>query len=498
MTQTPLAPAAERSRWIALIVLCAGFLMIILDQTIVNVALPSIQSDLHFSQSSLAWVVNAYLIAFGGLLLLVGRLGDLIGRRRIFLAGLTVFTTASLVCGLADDRGLLIGARFVQGVGGAMTSAVILGMIVTMFPRPSEQARAIGVYSFVAAAGGAIGLLAGGVLTQAINWHWIFFVNLPIGVATGVLTTRLLPDDAGVGLKQGADAPGALLLVTSLMLAVYTIVEAGHYGWGSAHTLGFGAAAVALLASFVVRQATAAQPLIPLRVFRSRTVTVANLMQVLMVAGMFGVFFLGALYLQRVLRYDAVEVGLAFLPVAVGIAALSLRVTARFMMRFGAKPTLLAGLVLVAAGLVVFRGAPVSADYVTDILPAMLLLGVGAGLVFPALMTLAMSATTPEESGLASGLVNTTQQVGGALGLAVLATLATTRTGTLQAHGASTAAALTGGYHLAFTIAAGLLLAAIAIGLVLLRPGQALQSPAGAEAEEFSLPDEDAFLEQAA
>ena len=496
MSQTRAAAGTDRSRWIALVVLCAGFLMIILDQTIVNVALPSIQTDLHFSQSALAWVVNAYLIAFGGLLLLVGRLGDLIGRRRIFLAGLTVFTTASLVCGLADDQGLLIGARFVQGVGGAMTSAVILGMIVTMFPRPSEQAKAIGVYSFVAAAGGAIGLLAGGVLTQAINWHWIFFVNLPIGIATGILTTRLLPDDVGIGLERGADAPGAVLLVTSLMLAVYTIVEASNYGWGSAHTLGFGAVAVGLLGGFIARQATAANPLIPLRIFRSRTVTIANLMQALMVAGIFGMFFLGALYLQRVLRYNAIEVGLAFLPVALGIAGMSLRFTARLMMRFGAKPTLLAGLVLVAAGLLVFRSAPVNAAYVTDLLPVMLLLGVGAGLVFPALMTLAMSGATPEDSGLASGLVNTTQQVGGALGLAVLATLATTRTGALQAHSASTATALTGGYHLAFTIAAGLLLTAIAIGLALLPSGQTLHAVA-APAED-SPPEEAAFLEQAA
>jgi EmrB/QacA subfamily drug resistance transporter len=496
MSQTPLPPTADRSRWIALIVLCAGFLMIILDQTIVNVALPSIQTDLHFSQSALAWVVNAYLIAFGGLLLLVGRLGDLIGRRRIFLAGLIVFTAASLVCGLADSRGLLIGARFVQGVGGAMTSAVILGMIVTMFPRPSEQAKAIGVYSFVAAAGGAIGLLAGGVLTQAINWHWIFFVNLPIGVATGLLTTRLLPDDRGIGLNQGADAPGAVLLVASLMLAVYTIVEASHYGWASAHTLGFGGVAVALLAAFIARQATAANPLIPLRIFRSRTVTVANLMQALMVAGIFGMFFLGALYLQRVLGYDAIEVGLAFLPVALGIAGMSLRFTAQLMMRFGAKRTLLAGLALVAAGLLVFRSAPVNASYVTDLLPVMLLLGVGAGLVFPALMTLAMSAATPEDSGLASGLVNTTQQVGGALGLAVLATLATTRTESLQGHGVGAAAALTNGYHLAFTIAAILVLSAIAIGLVLLRPGQALHAvdqEASAERTE-----QDILLEEAA
>ena len=493
----PLATNGATNPWIALVVLCAGFLMIILDQTIVNVALPSIQTDLHFSQSALAWVINAYLIAFGGLLLLVGRLGDLIGRRRIFLVGLTVFTSASLVCGLADSRGLLIGARFVQGVGGAMTSAVILGMIVTMFPKPSEQAKAIGVYSFVAAAGGAIGLLAGGVLTQAINWHWIFFVNLPIGVATGVLATRMLPNDVGIGLSRGADAPGAVLLVGSLMLAVYTIVEASNYGWASAHTLGFGGVAVALLAGFIGRQATAANPLIPLRVFRSRTVTVANLMQMLMVAGIFGMFFLGALYLQRVLRYDAIEVGLAFLPVALGIAGMSLRFTAQLMMRFGAKSTLIVGLALVAAGLIVFRGAPVNAAYVTQLLPAMLLLGVGAGLVFPALMTLAMSGATPEDSGLASGLVNTTQQVGGALGLAVLATLATTRTTSLLGQGASNANALTDGYHLAFTIGAGLVLAAIAIGLVFLRPTQALE----AMSEPSNLVEaeiEPEYLEQAA
>jgi EmrB/QacA subfamily drug resistance transporter len=496
-TSHPPLQTAERNRWIALVVLCAGFLMIILDQTIVNVALPTIQTDLHFSQSALAWVINAYLIAFGGLLLLVGRLGDLIGRRRIFLAGLTVFTSASLVCGLADSRALLIGARFIQGVGGAMTSAVILGMIVTMFQKPSEQAKAIGVYSFVAAAGGAIGLLAGGVLTQAINWHWIFFVNVPIGIATGVFATRLLPDDVGIGLRRGADAPGAVLLVTSLMLAVYTIVEASTYGWGSARTLGLGGVAVALLAAFVVRHATAANPLIPLRVFRSRTVTVANLMQMLMVAGIFGMFFLGALYLQRVLHYDAIEVGLAFLPVALGIAGMSLRFTAQLMMKFGAKPMLIAGLAGVAAGLLVFRGAPSNATYVTDLLPAMLLLGVGAGLVFPALMTLAMSGATPEDSGLASGLVNTTQQVGGALGLAVLATLSTTRTSSLLAHGASNAAALTDGYHLAFTIAAGLVLAAIAIGLVFLRPTRALEamSKPGTLAEAEIEPE---YLEQAA
>ena len=459
----------DSRRWIALVALCAGFLMIILDQTIVNVALPSIQSDLHFSQSSLAWVVNAYLIAFGGLLLLVGRLGDLIGRRRIFLAGLALFTTASMLCGLAQSQGLLIGARFVQGIGGAMTSAVILGMIVTMFPKPAEQAKAIAVYSFVAAAGGAVGLLLGGIITQSINWHWIFFVNLPIGIATALSAIRLLPDDHGLGLERGADALGAMLLVSSLMLGVYTIVEAGHFAWGSTHTLGFGAISLALMAGFVYRQAHAASPLVPLRVFRSRTVTGANLVQVLIVAGLFGMFFLGALYMQRVLHYDAIQVGLAFLPVALGIAAMSLGLAARLIMRFGAKATLLPGLMLVAIGLVLFRNAPIHAHYLADLLPTMILFGVGAGVAFPSLMTLAMSAATAEDSGLASGLFNTTQQVGGALGLAVLATLATNRTSSAQAHGASIASSLTSGYRLAFTIGAVLVIGAVALAAVLLR-----------------------------
>ncbi len=469
MRQTS-STSTDRRRWIALVVLCAGFLMIVLDQTIVNVALPSIQTDLHFSQSALAWVVNAYLIAFGGLLLLAGRLGDMIGRRRVFLAGLTVFTLASLACGLADTRALLIGARFVQGVGGAMTAAVILGMIVTMFQKPAERAQALGVYSFVAAGGGAIGLLAGGVLTEAINWHWIFFVNLPIGIATAVAALRLLPADAGTGLDRTADAPGALLIVAALMLVVYAIVETGNYGWGSTRTLSVGGAGMVLLAAFVVRQARVANPLVPLRVFASRTVSVANVMFALVVAGVFGMFFVGALYLQRVLHYTAIEVGLAFLPVALGIAALALGLAARLIIRFGARPTLLGGLALVAAGLIVFRRAPGNANYLTDLLPAMLPLGLGAGLVFPSVTSLAMSAATPEDSGLASGLVNTTRQVGGVLGTAILATLATAHSDALRAHGAAGPVALLGGYRLAFTIAAALVLGAIVIGLVLLRP----------------------------
>jgi EmrB/QacA subfamily drug resistance transporter len=419
-------------------------------------------------------VVNAYLITFGGLLLLAGRLGDLVGRKLIFMIGLAVFTVASLLCGIAQSQEVLIGARFVQGVGGALTSAVILGMIVTMFPQPAERAKAIGVYSFVASAGASIGLLAGGVLTQAINWHWIFFVNLPIGIVTALLAVRLVERDQGIGFRRGADIPGAVFVTGALMLAVYTIVKASDYGWGSTHTLGFGGASLVLLAAFLVREARAKNPLMPLRIFRSRNVAGANLIQMLMVAGLFGMFFLGALFMQRVLGYDALQIGFAFLPVALAIGILSLGFSARLNMRFGARATLLPGLVLIAAGLIIFARVPVGADYLTDLLPVMLLLGVGAGLSFPSLMTLAMSGATQSDSGLTSGLVNTTMQVGGALGLAVLATLSTTRTSSLLSSGDSTATALTSGYHLAFVIAAGLVLAAIGIAVAVLEPAAAV------------------------
>ena len=461
----------DRSRWMALYVLCAGMLMIVLDATVVNVALPSIQDDLGFSSSSLAWVVNAYLIAFGGLLLLSGRLGDLIGRKRVFLIGLGIFTGASLLCGAAQSQELLVGARFLQGLGGAMTSAVILGMIVTMFPEPREQAKAIGVYAFVASAGGAVGLLAGGILTEAINWHWIFLVNVPIGIATAVLAQRLLASDEGIGFGEGADVLGALLITSALMLGVYTIVApAAEEGWGSGLTLGLGALALALLAAFLVREARAATPLMPLRIFRSRNVSGANAIQALSVAGMFGMFFMGALYLQRVLGYSALEIGLAFLPVTLIMGALSIRYSERLVMRFGARQTLMPGLVLIAAGLVLFTRAPVDGSYVEHVLPVMVLLGFGAGLSFPALMTLAMSGATQSDAGLASGLVNTSAQVGGALGLAVLATFSATRTEALQGSGAAAAAALNGGYHLAYAIGAALVLVALLVAATVLQP----------------------------
>jgi len=461
-----------------------GMLMIVLDATVVNVALPAIQDDLGFAQSGLAWVVNAYLISFGGLLLLFGRLGDLASRKGMFLAGLAVFTVASLLCGMAQSQVLLVAARFVQGAGGAMTSAVILGMIFTMFSEPREQAKAIGVFAFVASAGGAVGLLVGGVLTQSISWHWIFFVNVPVGIATAVIARRLIETDRGIGFRDGADVPGAVLVTGSLMLAVYTIVNpAAEYGWGAGRTLALGALSLALLAAFVAREATAKSPLIPLRIFRSRNVTGANIVQVLSVAGMFGMFFLGALYLQRILSYDALQTGLAFLPVTILMGTLSVRYTDRLVMHFGARKLVLAGLALFMAGLALFARVPIDGGYVVDVLPVMVLLGVGAGLCFPALMTLAMSGATPDDAGLASGLINTTAQVGGALGLAVLATLSASRSAALIGAGEPTPAALTSGYHLAFGIGAVLVLVAIAVAVTVLQPERDTEPKAEPEAE---------------
>ena len=466
------AEISERRRWLALYVLCVGMLMIVLDATIVNVALPTIQDDLGFSQNDLAWVVNAYLIAFGGLLLLSGRIGDLIGQRRIFLIGLAVFTAASLLCALAQSQGVLVGARFVQGVGGALTSAVILGMIVTMFPEPREQAKAIGVYTFVAVAGGSIGLLAGGVLTETLNWHWIFFVNLPIGLATALFAIRLVPDREGIGLTGGADLPGAALLTVGLMVGVYTILGVTEEGWGSTQTLALGAVSIGLLAAFVVRQARVPNPLMPLRLFRSRNVAGANLVQALLVVGMFGMFFLGALYMQRILGYGALQVGLAYLPTTAVMGIMSFRFTGQLNLRFGPQATLVPAMVFVVVALLLLARTPVDATYAIDLLPAMILFGLGAGLAFPSLMTLAMSGATPSDSGLASGLVNTSVQVGGAVGLAVLATFATERTDALLADGEPAASALNSGYHLAYLIGAGLVLVAIAIAVSVLRVRQ--------------------------
>ncbi|HYH60178.1 MAG TPA: MFS transporter [Thermoleophilaceae bacterium] len=474
-----------RNRRLALYVLCTGMLMIVLDMTVVNVALPQIQDELGFSSSNLAWVINAYLIAFGGLLLLAGRFGDLVGRRTVFMTGLTLFTLASLLCGFAQTQEMLVGARFLQGIGGAMTSAVILGMIVTMFPEPREQAKAIGVYAFVASAGGSIGLLAGGVLTELINWHWIFFINVPIAIATGVFALRLLDRDEGIGFGQGADVPGAVLITSSLMLGVYTIVSpAAENGWGDSGTLLLAGLSGALLVAFLAREATAANPLIPLKIFRSRNVSGANAIQALSVSGMFAMFFLGTLYLQEILGYDALEIGFAFLPGTILMGLMSARYSERLVMRFGARRTLIPGLVMIAASLLLFTRAPVGGNWAEHVLPVMVLLGLGAGTAFPALMKLAMSDVGPHEAGLASGLVNTTAQVGAALGLAVLATVSASRTDGLLEDGASTASALTGGYHLAFWIGAGLVLAAIGVAVTVLTPDEQQDAAVALSSEE--------------
>ncbi|MEU6231935.1 MFS transporter [Kitasatospora sp. NPDC047058] len=472
LTHAPTRPdssrAAARSRVLALAVLCAGMLMIILDGSIVTVALPAIQDDLGFTPAGLTWTVNAYLIAFGGLLLLAGRLGDLVGRKKVFVAGLALFTAASLLCAVATGQGVLIAARFLQGIGGAMASAVSLGMIVTLFPEPRERGRAIAAFSFTGAAGASIGQVLGGVLTEALNWHWIFLINLPLGLAAALLAVRVLDADHGPGLRAGADALGAVLITAALMLGIYTIVGTGEHGWASARTLGLGALSALLLAAFLVRQARAARPLLPLRMFRSRNVTGANAVQVLTISGMFGFQVLVALYLQNVLGYGAAATGLAMLPAAVAIGAVSLLLSARLNARFGERNVLLAGLALLVAALGLLARLPAGADYVPHLLPTMLLIG-GGGLVLSALTALGMSGAGAADAGTASGLFNTTQQVGAALGVAVLTTLAGSRTSALAAAGHPAADALTGGFRLAFAVAAGLLVVAFVLTAVVLR-----------------------------
>ncbi|MGI5488720.1 DHA2 family efflux MFS transporter permease subunit [Microtetraspora malaysiensis] len=472
------SPAPARLRRIALGVIATGTLMVVLDGSIVTVAMPAIQSDLGFSSTGLSWVVNAYLIAFGSLLLLAGRLGDLVGRKQMFLAGTALFTAASVLAGAATTPAVLVASRFLQGVGSAMASAVGLGILVTLFTEPRERARAIAVFSFTGAAGASIGQVLGGVLTDALNWHWIFFINLPIGLAVLAAGAYALPAVRGIGLAAGADVLGAVLIIAGLMLGISTVVTGGERGWTSGVTLGSGALAVALLVAFVVRQATARSPLMPLRIFRSRAVSGANLVQVLMVAALFAFQILLALYLQNVLGYGAAATGLAMLPAAVLIGAVSLGVSARLNARFGERNVLLVGLVLLVGVLGLLARVPVHANYVTDLLPVMVL-AAGFGLALPALTGLAMSGAADSDAGLISGLFNTTQQVGMAMGVAVLSTLAASRTEGLLAAGMSQAVALTGGYRLAFTVGAGLLIVAFAVALaVLRRPSERPGEPA--------------------
>ncbi|TYB40949.1 DHA2 family efflux MFS transporter permease subunit [Actinomadura chibensis] len=457
-----------RSRWAALGVLSATMLMTILDGSIVTVATPAIQDDLGFSPAGLSWIMNAYLIPLGGLLLLAGRLGDLVGRRTLFLAGNAVFTAASVLAGAATTSGLLIAARLLQGVGSALASAVVLGILVTLFTEPRERTKAIGVFSFTGATGASIGQVLGGVLTDALSWHWIFLINLPIGIATILLALPALPRDRGIGRTGGADVAGALLVTSGLMLGIYTIVKVERYGWLSAHTLGLGAVSVVLLAGFVVRQARAATPLMPLRILRSRNVSGAYAVQLLAFSAMFSFQVIVALYMQKVLGYDALKTGLAMLPAAVAIGFVSLFVSARLSNRFGERLVLMAGLVFLVGAMAWLTTVPVDADYATDLLPVFVLIA-GAGLVLPSLTGLGMSSARPDDAGLASGLFNTVQQVGMALGVAVLTTLAASRTADLRAAGRDEPTALTGGYHLAFGVSASLLVAALLVSLLVLR-----------------------------
>jgi EmrB/QacA subfamily drug resistance transporter len=459
----------NRTRWLALIVLCLGDLMIVLDVTIVGVALPSIRTDLGFSESSLAWVVNAYLITFGGFLLLGGRLGDLFGHRRLFLIGISLFTLASLACGIATTQEFLVTARAIQGLGGAIVSAVALSLVIRLFTEPTERAKAMGVFGFVASGGGSLGVLLGGILTDTLDWHWIFLVNVPIGVAVVVLSLRLLPAGHGPTADSRLDVAGAITVTSSLMLAVYAIVNGNEVGWGTVRTLGLLGAAAVLFIAFLLIEARVPSPLVPLGLFRLRNLAFSNIVGVLWAAAMFAWFFLSALYLQLVLGYSPLEVGLAFLPGNLIMGVLSLGVSARLVMRFGIRPPLATGLGLAALGLLLFARAPVDGNFVVDVLPSMVLLGIGAGIAFNPVLLAAMSDVDPSDAGLASGIVNTSFMMGGALGLAVLASLAASRTETLRASGDDPLVALTGGYHAAFLVGAIFAAGAAAIGAVFLR-----------------------------
>ena len=475
----------DRQRWLALVVICFGQLMIMLDSTIVNVALPAIQRDLHFTQANLTWVVNGYLIAYGSLLLLAGRAGDLVGRKKVFLAGVAVFTVASGLDGLAFDSTTLIAARLLQGLGGAMSAGVILALIVTGFPKPQERAQAMSIFMFVVAGGGSLGLLAGGILTQLINWHWIFFINLPIGVATIVLGWWLIDEHEGLGLRRGVDVVGSTLVSAAMVIGIYGIVTAAEMGWTSAHTLGFGGAAIVLLAAFFVVEARLENPILPLRILRLRSLTGASAARGLVATGMFTTFFFGALYLQHVKGYSAFNTGLAFLPSTLTLALLSLGISARLMRSFGPRALLVPGLATITVALLLMATTDQNAAYFPDIFGAYLLFGLGAGMTFMPLTTIMMSEIPATDAGVASGVGNVTMQVGGAFGLAALGTISADHTRTLIAQGQSLAGALTAGYQLGFGIAAACVATGLLIVVVVLRPRRVART----RQEEFASDD---------
>jgi EmrB/QacA subfamily drug resistance transporter len=480
----------SRSRWLALLIVCLGDLMIVLDVTIVGVALPSIREDLGFSETSLAWVVNAYLLTFGGFLLLGGRLGDLFGHRRLFVAGIALFTVASLACGLASSQAMLVGARAVQGVGGAVVSAVALSLIVTLFTEPGERAKAMGVFGFVAAGGGSLGVLLGGVITDVLDWGWIFLVNVPIGIAVVVATFLVLPGGRVASAGARLDIAGAVTVTASVMVAVYAVVNGNDVGWATARTLGLLAISGALMALFLLVESRVAAPLVPLGLLRLRNLAVSNVVGIFWSVAMFASFFLSALYLQLVLDYSPMEVGLAFLPGNLIMAVFSLGLSAKIVMRFGIRAPLGVGLSLAALGLLLFARAPVDGSLI-DVLPSMILLGIGAGMAFNPLLLAAMGDVPQHEAGLASGIVNTAFMMGGALGLAVLASLADSRTEALEAGGSSELEALTGGYQAAFLAGALFAAAAAAIGVALLRPKE-MPGVEHAHGDEFEVVTEPA------
>ena len=485
------APAdlGDRRRWIALVVVCLAMFMNALDGSIVNVALPDIQKSLHFSQSGLTWVVDAYLISFGSFLLMAGRLGDLIGRKKVFLAGVTLFTLASIACGSAQSQGMLVGARFVQGIGGALSSSVIVAIIVTEFPSPVERAKAMSAYVFVAVGGGSIGLLAGGVLTQALSWHWIFFVNVPVGIATLIAGSILLVDNIGLGIKQGVDWVGSVLVTVSVMVAIYAMVTSSSDGWGSAHTLGFVGIAVALLAIFGFLEARLKNPIMPLRILKLRTLTGSGVVRGFLVIGMFSTFFIGALYFEHVQGYSPIKTGLAFLPQAVAMATMSAGITARLVTRFGNKPVMYPAMALAAGGLVLFATAGPHAAYFPRIFFAFLMTGVGAGASFMPLLQIGMSEIPNEDAGLGSGIVNVSQQLAGAIGLAALGTIAEDRSRSLLAAGHDLVNALADGYRLALLIAAACVLLGLVLSPILLRTKESPEKQAAHIAENMQKPE---------
>jgi EmrB/QacA subfamily drug resistance transporter len=475
---------SDRQRWLALVVVCFGQLMIVLDSTIVNVALPSIQRDLHFTQANLTWVVNAYLITYGSFLLLAGRAGDLVGRKRVFLAGVVVFTVASVLSGLAYDPLTLIGARFLQGLGGALSAGVILALIVTGFPKPRERAQAMSIFTFVVSGGGSLGLLAGGMLTQMINWHWIFFINVPIGIGTLLLGWWLIEQDEGLGLRQGVDIAGSILISAAMMLGIYAIVTASDQGWISDHTIGFGAAAAFLLMAFFWLEARLENPILPLRILRLRSLVGASAARTMLATGMFTTFFLGALYLQHVKGYTAVGTGLAFLPSTLTVGVLSSGISARLMRAFGPRALLIPGLATITAALLLLSTANESAAYFPGIFGAYLLFGIGAGMSFMPLMTIMMAEVPAADAGIASGVANVTMQVGAAFGLAALGTISADHSRVLIAQGQSTLSALTNGYQLGFGIAAACVAVGLLIVVVVLRsPAEARNRQRTMEAE---------------